>query len=356
MKESDTVIVATKAANNGERSPAEQLERRTVPKGKPESPHTYQAQNWERVSQGMDWLRQCVKRNPQERLMTLLHHVNVDSLRAAFYALKRDAAAGADGVTWQEYADGLENRLVDLCERVHRGAYRATPSRRVYIPKPDGGERPLGIAALEDKVVVRQANWRDIADASSVTYKANQPYVSASRASSPARGAVKRRQRGVWPGLLSTERSNIWVAETLMTVEGNMNTLVKGERVPDPRCRRTHGRTYISRRDLGGLPAAQRHGRGRQREGRSRTEDAQQGEVRWGHSSDEAGEQSVEAHAAELVERRAPPEGKPAIPAHTGHRAGFVCHKGWTGYGYGLACQPVNVMRANATRGRSRMP
>ena len=153
MKESDTVIVATKAANNGERSPAEQLERRTVPKGKPESPHTYQAQNWERVSQGMDWLRQCVKRNPQERLMTLLHHVNVDSLRAAFYALKRDAAAGADGVTWQEYADGLENRLVDLCERVHRGAYRATPSRRVYIPKPDGGERPLGIAALEDKVV-----------------------------------------------------------------------------------------------------------------------------------------------------------------------------------------------------------
>ncbi len=91
---------------------------------------------------------------------------------------------------------------------------------------------------------------------------------------------MKRRQRGVWPGLLSTERSNIWVAETLMTVEGNMNTLVKGERVPDPRCRRTQGRTYISRRDLGGLPAAQRHGRGRQREGRSRSEDAQQGEVR----------------------------------------------------------------------------
>ena len=136
MKESDTVIVATKAANNGERSPAEQLERRTVPKGKPENPHTYQAQNWERVSQGMDWLRQFVKRNPQERLITLLHHVNVDSLRAAFYALKRDAAAGADGVTWQEYADGLENRLVDLCERVHRGAYRAPPlpAGILYLP------------------------------------------------------------------------------------------------------------------------------------------------------------------------------------------------------------------------------
>ena len=104
MKESDTVIVATKAANNGERSPAEQ--RRTVPKGKLESPHTHQAQDWERVSQGTDRLRQFVKRNPQERLTTLLHHVNVDSLRAAFYALKRNAAAGADGVTWQEYADG----------------------------------------------------------------------------------------------------------------------------------------------------------------------------------------------------------------------------------------------------------
>ena len=95
--------------------------------GKPGAYRDYQAQNWERVSQGMDWLRQFVKRNPQERLMTLLHHVNVDSLRAAFYALKRDAAAGADGVTWQEYADGLENRLVDLCERVRRGAYRAPP-------------------------------------------------------------------------------------------------------------------------------------------------------------------------------------------------------------------------------------
>ena len=105
------------------------------------------------MSQGIDRLRQFVERNPEEKLNTLLHHINVDSLRAAFLALRRDAAAGVDGVTWQEYAEGLESRLADLKDRVHSGAYRATPSRRVEIPKPDGGTRPLGIAALEDKIV-----------------------------------------------------------------------------------------------------------------------------------------------------------------------------------------------------------
>ena len=79
--------------------------------------------------------------------------INEDSLRKAFFALKRDAAPGVDGMTWQKYADGLEDRLSDLHRRVHSGAYRATPSRRVEIPKPDGGTRPLGIAALEDKIV-----------------------------------------------------------------------------------------------------------------------------------------------------------------------------------------------------------
>lgn len=141
------------AANKGE--PAERREQRALPEGNPEEPHTHQAQNWGRVSQGIDRIRQFVKRNPEEKLNTLLHHINVDSLRAAFYALKRDAAAGVDGVTWKEYAEGLESRLADLNDRVHRGAYRATPSRRVYIPKPDGSRRPLGIAALEDKIVQR---------------------------------------------------------------------------------------------------------------------------------------------------------------------------------------------------------
>jgi group II intron reverse transcriptase/maturase len=87
------------------------------------------------------------------KFTALLHHLTVDLLRESFYALKRKAAPGVDGMTWQEYATGLEDRLVDLHSRVHRGAYRAEPSRRVYIPKADGRQRPLGVAALEDKIV-----------------------------------------------------------------------------------------------------------------------------------------------------------------------------------------------------------
>jgi RNA-directed DNA polymerase len=98
----------------------------------------------------------------------LLHHVDIDLLRFAYRALKRDAAAGVDGVSWREYGEDLEPRLLDLKDRIHRGAYRALPSRRVYIPKPDGRQRPLGIAALEDKIVQRaivevlNAIWEEI--------------------------------------------------------------------------------------------------------------------------------------------------------------------------------------------------
>jgi len=86
------------------------------------------------------------------RFTALLHHVDIELLRSSYYNLKRGAAAGVDGVTWQEYGDGLEERLMDLHGRIHRGAYHAKPSRRVWIPKADGRQRPLGIAALEDKI------------------------------------------------------------------------------------------------------------------------------------------------------------------------------------------------------------
>ena len=89
----------------------------------------------------------------QERFTALLHHMTVGLLRDSFYALKRQAAPGVDGVTWKEYETGLDGRIADLHNRVHRGAYPAQPSRRVYIPKADGRQRPLGIAALEDKIV-----------------------------------------------------------------------------------------------------------------------------------------------------------------------------------------------------------
>lgn len=105
------------------------------------------------ASQGLAGVRQAAKERKRERFTALLHHLTLALLRESFYALKRQAAPGVDGMRWKEYETGLEDRLADLDSRVHRGAYRAQPSRRVYIPKPDGRERPLGIAALEDKIV-----------------------------------------------------------------------------------------------------------------------------------------------------------------------------------------------------------
>jgi len=115
--------------------------------------NTRPTQSGERVTQGLHGVRERARRNKQERFTALLHHVTPGLLRESFYALKRKAAPGVDGVTWEEYATGLEDRLKDLHGRVHRGAYRAQPSRRVYIPKANGKQRPLGIAALEDKIV-----------------------------------------------------------------------------------------------------------------------------------------------------------------------------------------------------------
>jgi group II intron reverse transcriptase/maturase len=105
------------------------------------------------VSQGLSGVRQAAKERKQERFTALLHHLSVNLLRDSFHALRREAAPGVDGVTWQEYETRLEDRLVDLHGRVHRGAYRAQPSRRVYISKADGRQRSLGVAALEDKIV-----------------------------------------------------------------------------------------------------------------------------------------------------------------------------------------------------------
>ena len=105
------------------------------------------------MSQAVERIRQAATRKPREKLTALLHHITTDALRCAFFDLKKTASAGVDGMVWSEYEDGLDERLLALHDRVHSGAYRALPSRRVSIPKPDGGMRPLGIAALEDKIV-----------------------------------------------------------------------------------------------------------------------------------------------------------------------------------------------------------
>jgi len=116
-------------------------------------PSTSPTQSETRVSQGLEGVRKAARENKELKFTALLHHLTVDLLRESFYSLRRKAAPGVDGVTWQEYETGMEDRLVDLHSRVHRGAYRAKPSRRVYIEKEDGRQRPLGVAAVEDKIV-----------------------------------------------------------------------------------------------------------------------------------------------------------------------------------------------------------
>ena len=154
-QQSDAAIVAMKAANKGARAPAEPLERRAAAERNPQRTGTVRTQSRGAVSPGAERIRQFAKEKPGERLTALLHHITPEALGEAYHALKRDAAPGVDGMTWREYGDGLEERLLDLHTRVRRGAYRAAPVRRVMIPKPDGGVRPLGIASLEDKIVQR---------------------------------------------------------------------------------------------------------------------------------------------------------------------------------------------------------
>ena len=132
---------------------AESEEGRPLTKENTHQSSTHSTQSGERVSQGLAGVRKAARERKGMKFTALLHHLTVGLLRDSFYALKRKAAPGVDGVTWQEYEAGLEDRLADLHSRVHRGAYRAQPSRRVYIPKADGRQRPLGVAALEDKIV-----------------------------------------------------------------------------------------------------------------------------------------------------------------------------------------------------------
>src|SRR6201981_480837 len=132
---------------------AEREEERPVIKENTDQARTLRTQSGAGVSQGLAGLRKAAREHKEMKFTALLHHVTVDRLRDSFGSLKRKAAPGVDGVTWQEYEAGLEDRLIDLHNRLHRGAYRALPSRRVYIEKGDGRRRPLGIVALEDKIV-----------------------------------------------------------------------------------------------------------------------------------------------------------------------------------------------------------
>jgi group II intron reverse transcriptase/maturase len=164
-EKSDSVIVAVKPANKtaeaaAERSAvastvAEPVEPRAETKGNADQQSTCRAQSRVSVSQALDRIRKVARERKKERFTALFHHISVDLLEEAFYQLKENAAPGVDRLTWKDYEADLERKLEDLHERVQRGAYRALPSRRVYIPKPDGRQRPLAVAALEDKIVQR---------------------------------------------------------------------------------------------------------------------------------------------------------------------------------------------------------
>src|SRR5262245_58047311 len=166
-EKSDSVIVAEKPANKAEHSAVEQsavelavaepVERRAETKGNADQQSTCRAQSRVSVSQALDRIRKVAKERKKERFTALFHHISTDLLEEAFYELKENAAPGVDRLTWTAYEADLERKLEDLHDRVQRGAYRALPSRRVYIPKPDGRQRPLAVAALEDKIVQRAA-------------------------------------------------------------------------------------------------------------------------------------------------------------------------------------------------------
>jgi RNA-directed DNA polymerase len=154
-EKSDSAIVAVKPTNKAVPTAAEPAEPRAGAKGNARQQSTHRTQGRERVAQALERVRQAARQRKKERFTALLHHISIDCLRMAFFALKRDAASGVDGLTWPTYEADLDRNLTDLHERVHRGAYRALPSRRTYIPKADGKQRPLAVAALEDKIVQR---------------------------------------------------------------------------------------------------------------------------------------------------------------------------------------------------------
>src|ERR1700731_3631202 len=160
-EKSDPAIVAEKPANKaegpsaarpaGETYAAEPGEPRAGTKGNADQHSTCRAQSRVSVSQALERIRKVARERKKERFTALFHHISTDLLEQAFDDLKADAAPGVDRLTWTDYAANRESNLEDLHDRVQRGAYRALPSRRVYIPKPGGPRPPLAAAVLEDK-------------------------------------------------------------------------------------------------------------------------------------------------------------------------------------------------------------
>ncbi len=159
-KSDEFVVPATSANNDAAEVSAESIEERNSTKRNAAQAVLHRTPSRTKCkSRGLHGVREAAREDSTLKFTALLHHVNEDCLREAFFNLKKTAAVGVDGVTWQEYERNVEANIVDLHGRIHRGAYRAKPSRRSWIPKPDGRQRPLGIASLEDKIVQQAVLW-----------------------------------------------------------------------------------------------------------------------------------------------------------------------------------------------------
>ena len=153
---SDRPVVPMKSPNNAGQPVAEEMEGRGLAKGNLQQQNAPRTLSRQGAPSALERVRQAASRDRKMRFTTLLHHINdLQTLRVAYLSLKRDAAAGVDGETWRHYGERLEENLQELADRLKRGAYRAKPVRRVYITKADGRQRPLGVTALEDKLVQR---------------------------------------------------------------------------------------------------------------------------------------------------------------------------------------------------------
>ncbi len=151
---SDDRVIPEKPLNKGvHEAPEEVVEGRRSAKGNTMRATATRTQSRLNAMLALDRVREAACRNRRARFTALLHHVTFERLKEGFYALKHEAAPGVDGLTWEQHDNNLEERLRDLHRRIHRGTYRARPSHRGFIPKADRRQRPLGIAALEDKIV-----------------------------------------------------------------------------------------------------------------------------------------------------------------------------------------------------------
>lgn len=154
--ESDRSIVPQKSPNKAPVWAAEGMEGRDLAEGNPQGRNTPRTLGRDGVSSALERVRQAARKDGKQRFTALFHHVyDIDQLRRAYFGVKRDAAPGVDGVTWRQYGEALEENLRDLSGRLRKGAYRARPARRAYVPKADGKQRPIGVVTLEDKIVQR---------------------------------------------------------------------------------------------------------------------------------------------------------------------------------------------------------